>query len=424
MGMILNPYAAIPVLSDMKLDPLTVDGGGVIFTNSDKTIENTSNPGFALVKSAYARRTGKWYWEVVLNGLTTGTTVGTSLGLTRPDYPMALISQEVVGASVWLSAPATVSYLPRSRSFIAEDRPQSGAGSDIGATQTAGDIISFAVDLDAGLAWVRNNGGTWNSSTVGADPATGAGGRSLQSLKGFDLTPYSMLYFQTDKHTYHFASGEFARTPPTGFLPWITDVQGDNSDKGFIDFTLGSRSSTNFTASNAQRTLTKTTTSGTQQFWSALFKTKGKVYVEFSTSGDWYVLSNTNNRVGISSMRDLAAGGETGVASVYADGRIRINSTTVLATIGAFGATDVIGMAVDIDNKLIWFRRNNGNWNNDPTANPATGTGGFSFPWDHVAPKFSLYSGSGSTGITINGGQDAYAFSPPSGFGNWKKKNG
>lgn len=41
--------------------------------------------------------------------------------------------------------------------------------------------------------------------------------------------------------------------------------------------------------------------------------------------------------------------------------------------------TDIIDVAVDRNAKLIWFRRNNNNWNNLPTANPTKKSGGLSF---------------------------------------------
>jgi hypothetical protein len=52
------------------------------------------------------------------------------------------------------------------------------------------------------------------------------------------------------------------------------------------------------------------------------------------------------------------------------------NSTGVIINTEA---TDIIDVAVDRNAKLIWFRRNNNNWNNLPTANPTKKSGGLSF---------------------------------------------
>jgi hypothetical protein len=91
------------------------------------------------------------------------------------------------------------------------------------------------------------------------------------------------------------------------------------------------------------------------------------------------------------------------------------------ATLGAYNTgTHTIDVAVDLDAKLIWFRRNNGNWNNSGTANPATGVGGISFDLGTgqlLHPAFDIVFSSGVTGS--NFGATSYARGVPSGFGNW-----
>lgn len=57
------------------------------------------------------------------------------------------------------------------------------------------------------------------------------------------------------------------------------------------------------------------------------------------------------------------------------NGQVRLNNAT-LATIANWGVGDVIGVAVNVPFKQIWFRVNGGAWNNDGTANPTTGVGG------------------------------------------------
>lgn len=104
------------------------------------------------------------------------------------------------------------------------------------------------------------------------------------------------------------------------------------------------------------------------------------------------------------------------------NGIIRRNSGNI-ATIQTFTTTDICCIALDIDNNKIWFRTNNGNWNNDILANqnPATNTGGFDtsaltpLP---LYPAFGLNSAGGDQ-ITANFGATPYAQTPPAGFGNW-----
>lgn len=59
-------------------------------------------------------------------------------------------------------------------------------------------------------------------------------------------------------------------------------------------------------------------------------------------------------------------------------GAVKYNATT-LATLPAYVAGDRIGVAVNHAKRLIWFRKNGGNWNNDALADPATDTGGLSY---------------------------------------------
>lgn len=99
-------------------------------------------------------------------------------------------------------------------------------------------------------------------------------------------------------------------------------------------------------------------------------------------------------------------------ASVYRNG-------SVVATLATWATGDVISMAVDVGASRIWFRKNAGNWNNNPAADPAAATNGI----DISAITGALFSGNelqADTNVgTANFGASAYAQSVPSGFGNW-----
>jgi hypothetical protein len=96
----------------------------------------------------------------------------------------------------------------------------------------------------------------------------------------------------------------------------------------------------------------------------------------------------------------------------------------VLSSLGSFTAGDIICYAIDLDNAKAWVRKNNANWNNSGTANPATNTGGLNLRTATV-PSYAPSIAFGNTGslsgdnATGNFGQTAYAFTPPSGFVNW-----
>ena len=88
--------------------------------------------------------------------------------------------------------------------------------------------------------------------------------------------------------------------------------------------------------------------------------------------------------------------------------------------LGAAVVNDVIGVSIDMDNALVWFRRNGGNWNNSGTANPATGVGGVQYSLrSGYAPYVSFAAGSNSTDVMkSNFGQTSFVGTPPSGFGS------
>lgn len=104
---------------------------------------------------------------------------------------------------------------------------------------------------------------------------------------------------------------------------------------------------------------------------------------------------------------------------VGSDGNIYYNSG-VIGSVGGGNLSngDVIKTAYDIDSGLVWFKRNAGNWNNNPAANPATGTGGLSAV---ISPKpvyASVYLDDPSVGthnvVSVN-----FAGNPPAGFVNF-----
>jgi hypothetical protein len=102
------------------------------------------------------------------------------------------------------------------------------------------------------------------------------------------------------------------------------------------------------------------------------------------------------------------------------DGRVYINSPTPVATIQNWLPGDVLSFALDLDNKRIWFRKNNGNWNNDAASNPATPATGFNMS-TIAGSIYAFGQGGNNLGdtLTANFGGSPYAQSVPSGFGNW-----
>lgn len=96
------------------------------------------------------------------------------------------------------------------------------------------------------------------------------------------------------------------------------------------------------------------------------------------------------------------------------DGTVKINNATV-ATIQTSAANAVVDVAYDPIARLIWFRTNNGNWNNDPAANPATSAGGIDTS-ALVSPLYPAWgaaaTGNNATAVFTSG----FTNTPPTGF--------
>ena len=107
-----------------------------------------------------------------------------------------------------------------------------------------------------------------------------------------------------------------------------------------------------------------------------------------------------------------------GACGLDTDGGIYVNNAGALV-IGDIPNGAVVGIAVDLDAHLIWFRKTAaGNWNNSGTANPATGVGGVSIPGlgGSVAASPAFSSQIDADKVTANFGDSAFAGAVPSGF--------
>jgi hypothetical protein len=108
-----------------------------------------------------------------------------------------------------------------------------------------------------------------------------------------------------------------------------------------------------------------------------------------------------------------------GLAVVYNTGNIWVNNVNTGSSIGAVASAAVVGIAVDVTARLIWFRlAPSGNWNGSGTANPATGVGGISItsilpPLGRVLPVFAAGT---IASCTANFGDSGFSGAVPSGF--------
>lgn len=137
------------------------------------------------------------------------------------------------------------------------------------------------------------------------------------------------------------------------------------------------------------------------------------------------VLANVNGTIGMAnssaSLSNFIGSDANGLAYNPNNGGILVGGSNI-AVIQTAVQGDTIDMAVDIGGQLVWFRTTGGNWNNDPTANPATGVNGISYAASGLGagPYFPAWAGFSSLDVvTANFGASAYSFAAPSGFSNW-----
>jgi hypothetical protein len=108
----------------------------------------------------------------------------------------------------------------------------------------------------------------------------------------------------------------------------------------------------------------------------------------------------------------------TGAIVFFFSGNIWAGGSNTGISLGARSNGDVIGIAVDLDNRMIWFKKVSGtpgNWNNSGTANPATNVGGITVPAGLMVP-FNVHGATAGSILTANFGASGFTGTVPSGF--------
>lgn len=177
------------------------------------------------------------------------------------------------------------------------------------------------------------------------------------------------------------------------------------------------------TLSGSNLVATNTGTTSTDQGAKAAVasgKASGKYYFETTWSAS---TGGANNGIGVGTVSSTYigmgnTGGVTGVTAFFL-GSVWSNGSNVLSLGGGWSVGQVAAVAVDLDNRKIWFRlAPSGNWNNNATYNPATNVGGLTIPAGTMVP-FVVFGGSGgavNNVVTANFGLSAFTGAVPSGF--------
>jgi hypothetical protein len=379
----------------------------IALSGSNLTATNTSAGGNGGVRANVSLTTGKLYWEtlIVANNYTNYNTVGATLLST------ALSGVYEANGGVGVAAGGEI-YLN---------------GSDYSVTigDTVGQVVCHALDLGAMLYWVRRGDGPWNASGS-ADPAAGTGGIDVSAVFTGAVAPCMASSSSTAGQmevTADFGASTYVCIVPSGFLnvdgstptgPTNTAVTWDPNDAA-VGITL---SGGNLTAANVA-------SAGNVGVYALTSQTAGKFYFEsYCNANDTSVYSVAGVAPRSLSLNNLySATGGVGVGQSSGVGEIILNATqnTALATTSVL---HTICHAIDLTAKLYWAKIDGGLWNNSGTADPATGVGGIDissvFSGQAAAPFMSSSSaGTAGTSFTANFGGTSYAYTAPSGFGNW-----
>jgi len=203
-----NFSASAGVGDDSSLDTPTnncctmsnTDHGGITVSNGG--LDMGGNTQDKHVRASWALpESGKYYWEV------TATTV------TSPHYQGVGIAH--ITASMTSAAFATDGFKMYAATGEKYHDADSGTGFD---TFDDGDVISIAVDMDAGKIWAAKNG-TWQAS---GNPATGANPMydnflAYSTIKQWHPSWHS--FKNGNVASFNFGQRAFTHTVPTGYGP-------------------------------------------------------------------------------------------------------------------------------------------------------------------------------------------------------------
>ncbi len=348
-------------------------------------------------------------------------------------------------------------------------------------TGTTADIIvtwdSNMSECGLGVWDVRNMGGVFSSGTDSTDPGNTtlwipAGGVGIGSMKsGGGVASYTWTGLTKDydelvdsaNNGYHsgasitnataqslaieanpsggsqfaFCAVSFVMANDNSFAPsglttadQMLDSPTDDAANGignYCTWNVLNNSGPGYTWSNGNLKSTSDA-QGQDGASGTLHASSGKYYFEYTvdaivTGGTVYGVCTDGCAASSDMVDGTVAGGMDlyGGGEVYGyrgtGGKVDISSDTAYGT--SFVATDVIGVALDLDNGIIWFSKN-GAWQESATQGEieAGTTTNAAFTWTPAGQFWTIWMhdfGANSSG-TFNGGQSGFTYTPPTGF--------
>jgi hypothetical protein len=378
-------------------DPVTASD--TILSNGNLTATHNAGVVNTGVKGMPSVNTGKYYFEITRNGV--GSVDG--LGL--------LVAVSGTYNNV-LSGVACTTVFVASGNISSNG---TGSGKNIGPIGL-NSVVGLAVDFDARKAWLRRDGGNWNGLAIGVEnPVTGVGGVVVAAALHF-LPVVAFGSGVGSVYTANFGASGYANAPPAGFLNWPAVETGLGFDPA---------TATSVTLSDGNLTVTGTGTISPDQ-GAKLAPTEGKTTGKYYFEQTIMALTLSPNRgAGIgttaSTYTTMGNNATTGVNMYPNTGSVYSNGAPAPPgiSIGARAAGDVVGYAVDLDNRRIWMRPNTtGIWNGNAANNPETNVGGVIIPAGTMVPfcTFGGTSGTAGSAFKANFGASRFNGVVPVGF--------
>jgi hypothetical protein len=206
---------------------------------------------------------------------------------------------------------------------------------------------------------------------------------------------------------------------------WSANSAGTSDSSTWANIpvaTWDTSTAVNVALSGGNLTATTTGTSAGQGVRTAdvFGRDNGKLYYEITNST--LIGGSAPNGAGVgtttSTYAAMISTATTGAMVYFFSGNIWAGGLNTGISLGARANGDVIGVAVDLDNRKIWFKKVNGtpgNWNNSGSADPATNAGGVTVPAGLMVPFNTHGAVAGNITVT-NFGASGFTGTVPSGF--------
>jgi hypothetical protein len=139
--------------------------------------------------------------------------------------------------------------------------------------------------------------------------------------------------------------------------------------------------------SNSNKTATPASGSPYNQLFGTPAQYTGKKYFEFVPGGTTFVVAGVAGGGGHFKRGNGGNFGQRSYGQIgwANDGTVKACNNTgsiiTVATIQTWATGNNCCVAVDLDTKLIWFRTNGGNWNNNGSNDPVAEVGGIDLTW-------------------------------------------